>query len=80
VRVLLTHNCSMTAKGLVFRKRLDREFTFDPYEMAVDDGSLELARLFLAAGYPASGSQCVVWWSFLYFYLFFFFFFDVQFL
>ncbi|XP_076454105.1 transient receptor potential cation channel subfamily A member 1-like [Babylonia areolata] len=53
VKTLLAYNCCMTTKGRVFRKRMDREFTFDPIEMALDDGSYRLVQVFLAAGYNA---------------------------
>ncbi|KAK7090327.1 ankyrin repeat and protein kinase domain-containing protein 1-like [Littorina saxatilis] len=54
VKVLLKHNCCMTTKGKVYRKRLGMEYTFDPIEMALDDGSYHLVKLFLSAGYPAT--------------------------
>ena len=54
VKLLLEYNCCMTTKGKVFRKRLNTEFTFDPIEMALDDGSFHLLQVFFGAGYPAS--------------------------
>ena len=60
VKLLLKYNCCMTTKGKVFRKRLNMEFTFDPIEMALDDGSFHLLQVFLAAGYPTSSIRSQV--------------------
>ncbi|RUS69962.1 hypothetical protein EGW08_022279 [Elysia chlorotica] len=55
LRPLLQHNCCLTTKGSVYKRRRRLEYSLDPFELAYSEGFLHLCRLMVDAGYCVYG-------------------------
>ena len=51
LRALLHHNCCLTTKGNVYKRRRKVEYVLDAFELAYTEGYLHTCRLMVEAGY-----------------------------
>ncbi|KAK0049487.1 serine/threonine-protein phosphatase 6 regulatory ankyrin repeat subunit A [Biomphalaria pfeifferi] len=54
LKPLIYHNCDLTIKGNVYKRKWRLEFILDTFELAYMEGYLDLCTLMIRSGYPVS--------------------------